>query len=127
MWKRQIAFIVGLILTGLLGSGCVLDWDEAGSVCGDGVIEGSEECDEGAGDSDPGCSVTCKVVHGWTCTGEPSVCTTTCGDGIIAAGVEECDDDVIPPTSYDGCSSSCQEEASWSCSGEPSLCIPGGV
>ncbi len=26
------------------------------------------------------------VEAGWTCTGSPSVCTTTCGDGLVAAG-----------------------------------------
>lgn len=49
----------------------------------------------------------CKVEPGWTCTGLPSKCYTTCGDG-IKAGIEECDDSNM--VSNDGCSSLCIDE-----------------
>jgi len=50
------------------------------------------------------------------CTGEPSLCATTCGDGIVA-GDEECDDNNTDPD--DGCSAACTEEAGWTCTGDP--------
>ena len=59
--------------------------------CGNGTIAGAEACDDGDLSAGDGCSATCATESGWTCTGAPSVCSTTCGDG-IAAGLEECDD-----------------------------------
>jgi len=43
--------------------------------CGDSVIEGDEECDDGDVSSGDGCSSLCVIESGWSCTGEPSVCT----------------------------------------------------
>ena len=59
------------------------------SVCGNGIIEAGEQCDDGDTVSGDGCSATCQVEPGWTCVGEPSVCSR-CGNGIIE-GVEQCD------------------------------------
>lgn len=56
------------------------------ALCGNGAVEGSEECDGGAD-----CTGACKRV-------------TTCGDG-KAEGDEQCDDDNT--ASGDGCSASC--------------------
>ncbi|MBK9032357.1 MAG: DUF4215 domain-containing protein [Myxococcales bacterium] len=68
-----------------------------------------------------GCSATCTVEPGWTCMGTtPSVCSTTCGDGIIA-GAEACDDG--NPASGDGCSATCAIEPGWTCTGAPSACV----
>ncbi len=47
-------------------------------VCGDGVQEGTEECDDGNVDDGDGCESTCVV-------------TAVCGDGTVEAG-EACDD-----------------------------------
>jgi cysteine-rich repeat protein len=63
-------------------------------VCGDGIIDDTEECDDG--DSPPassdGCSATCTEETGWSCSGTPSLCVAAaCGDRIIA-GTEMCDD-----------------------------------
>lgn len=44
-------------------------------VCGDGVIEGTEQCDDGDSQGGDGCSAICQVESGWTCVGEPSVCS----------------------------------------------------
>ncbi len=44
-------------------------------ICGDGVIEVPEECDDGNADSGDGCSSICFVEDGWECSGEPSTCT----------------------------------------------------
>ena len=40
--------------------------------CGDNVVEGVEECDNGGG---IGCGADCVVDEEFTCTGSPSVCT----------------------------------------------------
>src|SRR6185295_11438873 len=45
--------------------------------CGNGVIDGNEECDDGNLDDDDACLSTC----------EPNVC----GDGFVDLGVEQCD------------------------------------
>jgi cysteine-rich repeat protein len=45
--------------------------------CGNGIIEGSEQCDDGNQNSGDGCSYdTCQIENGWSCTGQPSVCKT---------------------------------------------------
>ena len=87
--------------------------------CGNGMLEGSEACDDGNSDADDGCDDACQVEAGFDCSGEPSTCTTTCGDGIVA-GSEVCDDGNTDVD--DGCDASCAEESGWSCDGEPSTC-----
>lgn len=47
------------------------------SVCGDGLVEDSEECDDGDDADDDACTNACKLA--------------TCGDGIVGPG-EACDD-----------------------------------
>jgi CSLREA domain-containing protein len=49
--------------------------------CGDGVLGSGEACDDGNSTSGDGCSSTCVVESGFTCTGSPSVCTKTGGGG----------------------------------------------
>ncbi|MGV8141968.1 MAG: DUF2341 domain-containing protein [Candidatus Woesearchaeota archaeon] len=44
------------------------------SVCGNGIIEDVEECDDNNIESNDGCSLTCNIEEGYTCVGEPSVC-----------------------------------------------------
>lgn len=58
--------------------------------CGNGTREGSEACDDANGVSGDGCSNTCTVESGWSCTGTPSTCSAVCGDGMILGG-EACD------------------------------------
>jgi len=93
--------------------------------CGDGVVDEGETCDDGNLEDGDGCSHTCDVERGWTCSGEPSVCTANaeviCGDGVLGRG-EGCDDGNLD--SGDGCSSSCGVEDGWTCTGEPSVCEP---
>ncbi|WP_223750200.1 Ig-like domain-containing protein [Myxococcus sp. XM-1-1-1] len=43
-------------------------------ICGDGVLDGYEVCDDGNQHSGDGCSSVCEVEPGYTCTGQPSVC-----------------------------------------------------
>ena len=69
--------------------------DVAGAVCGNSVIEGSEECDDGNTIPEDGCSDTCM--------------NEFCGDGVVQFALgEECDDGNT--TSGDGCSDICEIE-----------------
>src|SRR5262245_33455375 len=47
--------------------------------CGDGVIDGSEKCDDGNPSNGDGCSSSCQVEAGFDCKGTPSECTCTPG------------------------------------------------
>ncbi len=120
------AVLIALLASMLFVPGC--DFDSTGTngekeaVCGNGIIEGDEECDDGNRYPGDGCSSNCKVEPGWECRGEPSVCTPICGDGIIVRGREFCDDGNTEPG--DGCSADCRIESGWECSGEPSVCTP---
>jgi len=63
------------------------------STCGNGGIEGEEECDDGNLVNGDGCDQNCRV--------------TGCGNGVPTSG-EECDDGNM--VSGDGCSASCELE-----------------
>ncbi len=101
-------------------AGCVVRFPDAPQRCGDGVLSLEEECDDGNEQADDGCSPSCAIEPGWACSGEPSVCSYTCGDGSIDTGTEECDDG--NEQADDGCSPSCAMEPGWTCTGEPSVC-----
>ncbi|MFH2005390.1 MAG: DUF4215 domain-containing protein, partial [bacterium] len=90
--------------------------------CGDGAIDTQlgETCDDGNAAPGDGCASNCRTEGGWACTGEPSVCETVCGDGVLLPGHEGCDDDNNSPN--DGCSTDCQVEQGYACSGQPSVC-----
>ena len=47
-------------------------------VCGDGVVDDGEECDDGNDDDTDDCLASCV--------------TAVCGDGVVQDGVEDCDD-----------------------------------
>jgi fibro-slime domain-containing protein len=86
------------------------------AVCGDGIIQTGEQCDDGNGKPGDGCSGICQIEPGYTCPtpGQPCVYTVmqTCGNGIIE-GQEACDDG--NKIDGDGCSAACQVEPGWSC------------
>ncbi len=88
-------------------------------ICGNGMIERGEGCDDGNTLAGDGCSETCQVEPGWFCNPETRICTPICGDGRVT-GTETCDDQNT--TSGDGCSNTCQTETGWYCEGEPSVC-----
>jgi cysteine-rich repeat protein len=61
------------------------------TICGDYIVAGREECDEGFynnnNNSLSGCSSNCTISHGFYCNTTvnlSSICWTNCGDGIIA-------------------------------------------
>lgn len=112
--------------TGLMSDSGVQFNDQDGGalgVCGDGVVEASEGCDDGDLTSGDGCSAACQQEEGWTCTlsedGTGSECVTRCGDR-VTAGQETCDDG--NQIDGDGCSSTCQEEEAPGC-GEGGECL----
>ena len=64
--------------------------------CGDGKRVGDEllttNCDDGNLDSNDGCSSTCQVELHWACFGVPSICTYSCGNGVVNQHArEQCD------------------------------------
>jgi cysteine-rich repeat protein len=64
-------------------------------VCGDGIVEGTEQCDDNNTQNEDGCSSTCQI--------------ESCGDNIVQAGLgEQCDDG--NNASEDGCSALCNIE-----------------
>jgi cysteine-rich repeat protein len=97
------------------------------TVCGDGVVDAGESCDDGNGVDADGCTNDCTIPNprcgdGSTDPGEGcdppgyaagavgNVCRgdcTVCGDGVVngAPGVEECDDGNLVDT--DGCTNRC--------------------
>ena len=76
-------------------------------LCGNGIIEGMEKCDDGNRIDGDYCSSICTAVTG------------RCGDGQVQLG-ENCDDH--NGQNADGCSSACISEAGWSC--QDRLCQP---
>ncbi|MBU1220174.1 DUF4215 domain-containing protein [Myxococcota bacterium] len=92
-------------------------------VCGNGVIEGDEVCDDGDTNSGDGCASDClQVEQDWACPvpGEDCVKIVVCGNGRIE-GNETCDD--RNTTHGDGCSDSCQVELGWVCPIAGAACI----
>ncbi len=47
------------------------------AICGDRWMMDPEECDDGNVTAGDGCSATCTIEPGYTCTGNPSVCSDT--------------------------------------------------
>ena len=101
-------------------------------VCGNGSIEAIEDCDDGNTEGGDGCSPLCEVELGWSCTGEPSGCETTCGDSILA-GAEDCEGDDLNSATcltegFDGGELAC-ESCSFDTSGcttcNDGICDPG--
>jgi cysteine-rich repeat protein len=124
-------FLLGLVLT------VSCNGDGGGGVfedCGNGTIEGSEQCDDGNTVPCDGCSADCDDEVGYIC-GDGIVNTTCgeqcddgnnlpgdgcdanclsegCGNGVLDPG-EECDDGNLLPC--DGCSDTCTIESGLVC------------
>ncbi len=69
-----------------------LDVDIHTPVCGDGKVDGIEQCDDMNATAGDGCTA-CKIDAGYNCTGTPSVCTPappgdTCGNATVITGTQ---------------------------------------
>lgn len=85
-----------------------LDLRAVVSTCENGVLDDVEECDDGNAIPGDGCT-RCVLDRAFVCDFEPSVCTTTCQDGVVDADLlEECDDGNA--TDGDRCDASCRLE-----------------
>ena len=94
------------------GQPCVLTTTPA--VCGNGVIESPETCDDGNTTSGDGCSSSCVRETGYQCPTPGAKCTPIqyCGDGVLN-GVEQCDDGNLKPG--DCCDGTCHQEPNCTC------------
>ena len=92
--------------------------------CGNGTLDGDEECDDGNTVSGDGCSLACRQETGFACPtpGSPCVSTVVCGDGKVG-GREACDDHNT--NDGDGCSADCMTvEPGWTCPAPGARCLP---
>ena len=134
-----ISTFVGLAACGSNGNG-------DSHACGDGIVNGNEQCDDGNTVSGDGCSSVCTKELGKCGDGIVDVATETCDDGNTVSGDgcsstcqtetstkcgngtldsgEACDDGNT--ASSDGCSSTCQVESGYMCAGTPSVCTMNG-
>jgi fibro-slime domain-containing protein len=92
--------------------------------CGNGTLQGDEECDDGNTMSGDGCSLACRQETGFECTtpGQACISTVVCGDGRVG-GKEACDDHNTKDG--DGCSADCTRiEPGWTCPAPGVRCLP---
>ena len=91
--------------TGMLGVA-------AAGTCGNGFVEGMEECDDGAASNGPGrsCNTTCRFNIGANCPAYlcPDTLQSKCPNGVTEPG-EQCDD--RNTANRDGCSATCRWES----------------
>src|SRR5262249_55617137 len=93
------------------------------TTCGDSLVQGAEQCDDGNVKNTDGCNSTCQLEAGFYCPTPGAACLpTVCGDGKMQ-GLEACDDGNT--ANDDGCSSTCTVEGLYVCTGTtPSVCKP---
>ena len=86
-----------------------------GLLCGDCVLDPSEQCDDCNTSGGDGCGGTCRVERGYICTYNDMIskCLEKGGDGLNMLGSHECDDG--NSASGDGCSSICKIEEGYIC------------
>jgi cysteine-rich repeat protein len=90
-------------------------------VCGNGQLEGVEQCDDSNRAGGDGCSEVCEIEPGATCPSVGPCVPPRCGDGILFVP-EQCDDGNLE--AGDGCSPDCFNEEGWRCPGLGVPCRP---
>jgi len=68
-------------------SAVAADGDARAVICGDGVVDGTEQCDDGNTNNGDGCGANCQVEQGFTCSGSPYKCSCMPGVFIACAGM----------------------------------------
>jgi fibro-slime domain-containing protein len=94
------------------------------AVCGNGVLEGTEQCDDSNDKGGDGCSKLCQVENNFDCPtpGQPCLNLAKCGNGKLTSD-ETCDDGNTE--NGDGCSADCQTiEIGWQCRVPSKPCTP---
>ena len=106
------------------------DTSNNGPVCGDGIIEAAETCDDGNSTPGDGCDGNCVKADNWDCPKPGKPCTyhpkdSVCGNGVLEAG-ETCDLGESNNKSLNdgtqGCEATCQTTAGWTCPGDGMAC-----
>jgi fibro-slime domain-containing protein len=95
-----------------------------GSECGNGALDGTEQCDDANTESGDGCSLICQIENNYDCPepGQPCKNLAQCGNGILTSD-ETCDD--RNTLGGDGCSQDCQTvETGWQCRVPGRPCTP---
>ena len=81
------------------------------AICGDGQVTGDEVCDDSNGwNGKTQCQYgtsSCSICNA-TCTGENALTGPYCGDAIVNAGEEECDDGDNNGSGSSACNNACQ-------------------
>ena len=92
-------------------------------LCGNGMLDPGEQCDDGHDVGGQGCTPLCQIEQGWSCPtpGQPCVHTEVCGDGVLQSP-EQCDDGNT--ANGDGCSSKCTVETGYVCHVPGKPCVP---
>jgi fibro-slime domain-containing protein len=84
-------------------------------VCGDGIVDPSEACDDHNTAAADGCAADCTAIEeGFACGQPGQLCVPThvCGNGLVE-DTEGCDDQNV--ASADGCHADCTVEPGWKC------------
>jgi cysteine-rich repeat protein len=89
------------------GPGCDASCDRI-PVCGDSFVDAPETCDDGNATLGDGCDASCASEAGFLCSAAGGPCAAICGDGQIK-GNEQCDDSNA--VNGDGCDSACKSES----------------
>lgn len=61
------------------------------TLCGNGIINTDEACDDGNTNNGDGCSNVCQIEGGWTCSGQPSTCLQGGAGGSFNSCGDYCD------------------------------------
>jgi fibro-slime domain-containing protein len=84
--------------------------------CGNGVKEGTEQCDDANDVTGDGCSPFCRLEP--VCPPAGGACSTVCGSGLLLPGdTKQCDDGNT--VGGDGCSADCKIEPGYVCKPVP--------
>jgi cysteine-rich repeat protein len=124
--KHNLMYLPCMLSSPGCSSACVIEpgWSchlsdtgaDVCELCGNGILEGSETCDDNNLDSNDGCSKVCRIEPGFTCVQNMASSVSqcyNCGNGRVEHP-ETCDD--MNQVDLDGCDTNCQLETGYTCS-----------